>query len=262
VVVLTIALCVYLFIPHKQSIHYNNLPNDSIILYTNTNEVLEKISKKINPNTATFKELCEAGFTKKQATNCINYIQAGNTFSYIEDIRKLYTIQDSDFKRISKNLYIPPHKYIVEQKQINTPNTIIQKKTKLQVNLNTSDSLELQKLPGIGTFRAKKIIEMRTKLGGFYTIHQLQSIYSFDSILIEKIRPFCYIDSSQIQKINLNSTTFKDLVAHPYVSYYIAKNILDYKKIVGTIESIEELRTNAIIKPKDYEILKYYIKTF
>jgi len=103
---------------------------------------------------------------------------------------------------------------------------------------------------------------MRTKLGGFYTIHQLQSIYSFDSILIEKIRPFCYIDSSQIQKINLNSTTFKDLVAHPYVSYYIAKNILDYKKIVGTIESIEELRTNAIIKPKDYEILKYYIKTF
>lgn len=262
IVVCFIAVLLYLYIPQKQieSQQYNIADSTKHEVVISEPNNLQN-QKKINPNTATFEELYAAGFTKKQAKNCLNYIQAGNKFMHIGDIKKLYTIQDSDFIRIAKNLYIPQKKDFTKQQTHSIVDKNIEKQ-KLIVHLNTCDTVELQKIPGIGNFRARKIIEYRNKLGGFYTIHQLLQIYSFDSLVIAKIEPFCTIDTLEIKKINVNAATFKELQAHPLISYNLTKNIFDYKKIVGTIDTIDELLINNIIKPNEYKILKYYMKTF
>ena len=57
------------------------------------------------------------------------------------------------------------------------------------------------KLPKIGGFRARKIIEYRDKLGGFYEIAQLLQVYSIDSTLISEIGKYITIDTSAIKKI-------------------------------------------------------------
>jgi len=259
--VFAIAIALYICIPHKPILHETKQVTDSTQGIQN-NETTQAKQKKINPNTATFEELCSIGFSKKQAYNCLNYIKAGNTFTTVEDLKKLYTLTPEDFKKLSLHLYIPQtkknnreHKEFTEQ---------FEKKSKniYTVSLNTCDSAELTKIPGIGGFRAKKIIEYRLKLGGFYSINQLRSIYSFDSLVIEKITPYISIDTSHIQKIQINKANFKEMQAHPYISYNQAKHIMEYRKIVGRIESIEELQKNNILKPEEFEILKYYIKTF
>lgn len=259
--VCAIAIGIYVYIPHKQLPSYSEE-----ILDSSLNKPQKEIrpnticQKQINPNTATFEELCSIGFTKKQAYNCLNYLKAGNTFKTKDDLKKLYTISLQDFEKISRFIFIP------QSTISNNTSTLYSKTPKTQKNfkieLNTCDTIALQKIPGIGSFRAKKIIEFRNKLGGFYSISQLHTIYSFDSTLVASISPYCTIDTAHIHKININTATFKEMQAHPYISYNQTKNIIEYKKIVGTIGTIDELQRNNIIKSTDYEILKYYIKTF
>ena len=130
------------------------------------------------------------------------------------------------------------------------------------MNINTCDTTELKQIPGIGGFRAKKIIERREKLGGFYAVEQLYTIYSLDSFMVEAIREYIIIDTNQIKKININTATFKEINNHPLISYEQTKNIVEYRKIVGEIKDVEELRTNHIVNPDDFEFLQFYIKTF
>ena len=130
------------------------------------------------------------------------------------------------------------------------------------MNINTCDTTELKQIPGIGGFRAKKIIERREKLGGFYAVEQLYTIYSMDSLFVNTIREYIIVDQSQIKKININTATFKEINKHPMICYEQTQNIVNYKKIVGEIKDVEELRTNHIVNPEDFEILQFYIKTF
>lgn len=233
---------------------------DSIKKTENINES-SNISDKINPNIATFEELKSIGFTSKQAYNCLNFVKSGGVFKKPEDIKKLYSISKSDFERIVPYIYIP----VIKEKIFNSSlsNTSPKEiKNITIIDLNTSDTTILKTVPKIGSFRAKKLVEYREKLGGFYSYNQLYKIYSFDSTVINTIQKYCKIDTSEIQKININTVTFKTLENHPLISYYQAKDILNYKKIVGTISNIKDLTDNNIINKTEYEILKYYIKTF
>ena len=58
-----------------------------------------------------------------------------------------------------------------------------------------------------------------------------------------------------------NTATFKELNAHPLVSYEQTKKIFNYKRIVGMIKTPKELQDNNILTVAEYAILNYYIKT-
>jgi len=114
----------------------------------------------------------------------------------------------------------------------------------------------------IGKYRAEKIIEYRKKLGGYYTFTQLEEVFSLDSTAITQITKRCYIDTLQIQKININTATFQEILNHPYCTYYTGKDIFSYKKIVENIKNIDELKTNNILTKEEYEQLHKYLRTF
>lgn len=53
--------------------------------------------------------------------------------------------------------------------------------TKQILDLNRVDSVTLIKVPGIGPAFAHRILALRTRLGGYYTIMQLQEVYGMDA---------------------------------------------------------------------------------
>jgi len=63
-----------------------------------------------------------------------------------------------------------------------------------KVVLNTATEAELEKLPGIGPNKAKKILELRDKLGRFKRLEDLYRIKGIKRRLIEKIRPLVLLD--------------------------------------------------------------------
>ena len=238
---------------------------DSLRTATDSIPVLKTVAENvvIDPNVATYEQFLDAGFSAKQAKHCLNYRNKGGHFRKKEDLKKIYSISEQDYDRLVSHISIPEKKTKqsnIFQKEEKKPEN--KNKKIFRVNINTCDTTELKQIPGIGGFRAKKIIERREKLGGFYAVEQLYTIYSLDSLMVEAIREYIIIDTNQIKKININTATFKEINNHPLISYEQTKNIVEYRKIVGEIKDVEELRTNHIVNPDDFEILQFYIKTF
>lgn len=93
------------------------------------------------------------------------------------------------------------------------------KREEFTIEINKADSIELEKLPGIGKYLARGIVKYRDKLGGYYSKDQLMEVYGMRQENFDKIKTRLTLDTSLIQKISLELATFKEINAHPYISY-------------------------------------------
>lgn len=110
------------------------------------------------------------------------------------------------------------------------------------IELNRADTLDLQRLRGIGPSFARRITGYRAKLGGFISVDQLLEVYGMDSSRFLGIRRNVRVDTSGVQRMNLNAVSFKDLIAHPYMPYELAKEIAVYVKKHKGIRELEEVQ--------------------
>lgn len=63
-----------------------------------------------------------------------------------------------------------------------------------KVNLNQADSIELQKLKGVGPSTAERILEYRREYGSFKSIEELKNIKGIGEKTFEKLKNNLYID--------------------------------------------------------------------
>ncbi|MCI5057982.1 MAG: helix-hairpin-helix domain-containing protein [Flavobacteriales bacterium] len=115
------------------------------------------------------------------------------------------------------------------------------------IELNGATQEDLERLRGIGPTYAKRIIKFRNLLGGFVRKSQLQEVYGIDSANFhENLKNNVTINKSIVSKININTDSLKHLARHPYISWDLAKQILNYRKRNGDIVAIEELRLDLL----------------
>lgn len=62
------------------------------------------------------------------------------------------------------------------------------------VNVNTATSEQLQLLPGIGEARARDLIALRKKRGGFKSVEELTQVKGIGDVALERLRPFARTD--------------------------------------------------------------------
>lgn len=117
------------------------------------------------------------------------------------------------------------------------------RRTPLVVELNSADSLTLQLLHGIGPVFARRIVKYRERLGGYTDLSQLLEVYGFTPELLAHIAPHLRIDSTAIRRIPVNSVTLKELIRHPYVEYYFARDLVKLRSKGETFSSAEDLQT-------------------
>ena len=127
------------------------------------------------------------------------------------------------------------------------------------IEINTSDTLHLMKIPGIGAAFAKRIVSYRNLLGGYYRLEQLQEVYGMYEELYEKAIPYLQTDTSNITLIQVNTASLDKLKSHPYLNFYQAKAIVELRKKKGKLENIHELDLLEEFTPEDLERLKHYL---
>lgn len=125
----------------------------------------------------------------------------------------------------------------------------------VSLDLNSVDTTELKKVPGIGSYRARQLVRYRERLGGFTTVEQLAEIEGFPSELAVW---FC-VETPIRQRLNVNSATFTQLARHPYIGAQRARAITDYRRAHGTIRDLSDLRLLDGFGDDDLQRLQPYV---
>lgn len=129
------------------------------------------------------------------------------------------------------------------------------------LDLNASDTLDLQEVRGVGKVRARNIYKYGQKLGGYISVNQLKEVYSIDSATFEQIKPHFYVGKTEIRKVNINSDDPKYLARHPYIDFALAKALIRFrKKYEKDFNSIEEIKQIHLMDEETYNKLRPYIK--
>lgn len=204
-----------------------------------------------NPNTISIDSLVDLGLSVKQAQVVINYRNKGGRFRTPNDLSKIHVIDSTTFMRLRPWVVIP-------EKNNEDSVRFQHRPEKLVVELNSADSVTLTKIKGIGRSFARRIVLYRNSLGGFYSVNQLFEVYGINPEIVKSIQEYIYIDSTLIQKRNLNLISYDELKNHPYITDYQAKSIIYYRSKRGTIANVAELFDNKLIPKDRYESIKPY----
>ena len=124
------------------------------------------------------------------------------------------------------------------------------------IAVNAADTIALKTIPGIGSYYARQAVRYREQLGGFVDKKQLLEIEKFP----EEALTYISIDSENIKKLKVNQMTLAQLRRHPYINYYQARAITDYRRLHGAIHSIRELRLMKEFTEFDLNRIEPYLE--
>lgn len=129
----------------------------------------------------------------------------------------------------------------------------------VKIDLNHCDTNDVMTIPQFGSKRSTKMLEYRNRLGGFYSLEQLQEVYVLQNIDLKFLDTYFYVNKSDVKKINVNTASYKEMVSHPYFDAYLAKTIINHRNKKGKISSLGEFQQITHAYPELMEKIQYYI---
>lgn len=232
---------------------------DSLNVKTSFAEVTDNELFLFNPNTATEAELKQLGFTDKNIATLKNYLSKGGKIKSVEGLKKIYGVKEELVEKLTPYIQLENNEFTNNKTAAFADSS---KNTKAKqfapLELNSADSLQLVKLYRIGPKLASRIIEQRTKLGGFLNLNQLTEIWGFDEDILYDLQGKIYVDANKAKRINLNTVTEEELKMHPYFKFKVARVIVNYRNQHGNYKNFNELLNIKIINDSILNRIKIY----
>jgi DNA uptake protein ComE-like DNA-binding protein len=130
----------------------------------------------------------------------------------------------------------------------------------IMVDLNTADTFDLQQLRGIGPAFARRIVNYRERLHGYYEPRQLLEVFGMDTARYALVRDNLEVSRDSVHRIDLNTVTFKELLHHPYFPFAVTKNIMIYRQKNKVFRSLEELRNIQGVSDSLFRRMVLYLR--
>ncbi|WP_411275074.1 helix-hairpin-helix domain-containing protein [Daejeonella sp.] len=217
---------------------------------------------EFDPNSASTSEWHRLGLSQKQIRVVQNYLTKGGKFYRTEDLKKIYSISEEQYKQLEPYIQIKADKpssfrerNLSAQKYKGTR----VKKNSILVELNSADSVMLDQLRGIGPAFASRIIRFRNRLGGFYRKEQLKEVYGMDSLRYSQVESQMIVNSTSIKRMKLNNATFDELRHHPYLTFKQINAIIQFRKQHGKYNSTDDLKKVLILNEEIIRKIEPYL---
>lgn len=216
-----------------------------------------------DPNKATADDWKKLGVREKTIGTILKYRSKGGRFYKPEDLKRIYGLRPEEVERLlpyvaiaenEKSISMADKSYTKESFPTN------RKEFATVIDINGSDTSEWKRLKGIGSGYAKRIVNFRTKLGGFVSVEQVAETYGLPDSVYQNIKPLLKNSSTSIRKINLNNCTIDELKAHPYIAFSVANAIVQYRKEHGPFASVAELQKIGAIDERIYRKISPYLE--
>lgn len=221
-----------------------------------------------DPNTADSTELLALGLEPWQVRNIYKYRAKGGVFRKKEDFGRVYGLTNKQYRDLAPLIRIgsdyQPHtsrgyqNVPYDEAPDSVPGRRFPAKLRQgeRIDLNDADTVLLLKVPGIGPYFAHQIVRTRKMLGGFYSVRQLLEIQDMP----EEALPYFEVNPAKVHRLNVNKLSLVELRRHPYINYYQAKAIVDYRRLYGEIHDMGQLKLMKYFTPDDFERLRHYIE--
>lgn len=200
-----------------------------------------------DPNTADSTQLLRLGLQPWQVKNIYKYRAAGGIYRKKEDFARLYGLTVKQYRELEPYIHIsadyqPASTLIKEEQHVVYERDTLRYPVKIaegeHIDLNAADTSLYKKVPGVGSYYSRRIAEYGRRLGGFVSADQLDEIENFPS----ESKKYFSVNASGVHQMNINRLSLNDLKRHPYINYYQAKAITDYRRQHGPLHSLSDLR--------------------
>ncbi len=196
------------------------------------------------------------GLSPKQAKAILKYRDKGGRFRKTQDLQKMYTINEVLYKRLVPYVSIANEEET--GKRLRHP--VYVKPELAAVEINGADTIELDKIKGIGMVFANRIVKYRERIGGFYKKEQLMEVFGLDSVKYNEIKGQVTLDAGKLKKININTAQFDDFKNHPYIKYKQVNALIQYRKQHGNYSNIADVYKVAIMNQETVSRLSPYLE--
>lgn len=205
-----------------------------------------------DPNTADSTQLLRLGLRPWQVRNIYKYRAKGGRYRTKEDFAMLYGLTLEHYRRLEPYIKIAPEvmarDVIVRRNNenvnyshnanANVPITPPNKKLSPgeTLDINTADTTALKRIPGIGSYYARRIVELRQRRQAFTSPDELLAIRNFPETSL------VYMTCSQnFPHVHVNTSSLQQLKEHPLINHTQATDILRYRRLNGAIHSIDDM---------------------
>lgn len=230
----------------------------------NVETVRRKLSA-FDPNTADSTLLLSLGLQPWQVRSIYRYRAKGGIYRQPSDFARLYGLTVKQYKELLPYIHIsdeykPADEVYGRTDAVRSGRDTLRYPVKLQpgqyVTLDDADTASLRKVPGIGRYYASRIVRYRNDLGGYVSVAQLSEIEGIPEAALSYFR----VTGGAVRKLNLNRLTLNELKHHPYINFYQARRIIDYRRLKGPLHGIDDLRLLKDFSQRDIERLRPYVE--
>lgn len=228
-------------------------------------ETVRRRLSAFDPNTADSTLLLSLGLQPWQVRSIYRYRAKGGIYRQPSDFARLYGLTVKQYKELLPYIHIsdeykPAAEVYGRTDAVRSGRDTLRYPVKLQpgqyVTLDDADTASLRKVPGIGRYYASRIVRYRNDLGGYVSVAQLSEIEGIPESALSYFR----VTGGAVRKLNLNRLTLNELKHHPYINFYQARRIIDYRRLKGPLHSIDDLRLLKDFSQRDIERLRPYVE--
>jgi len=232
-------------------------------------KLLEKTKKTklfpFNPNFITDYKGYKLGLSTEEIDRLHKFRSHNKYVNSAKEFQKVTQVSDSLLKIISPYFKFPD--WVKKKRQIKSTNfnngfsLKSEKREASTTDINLATQEDFMLVNGVGEVISNRIIKYRSKLKGFTFENQLQEVWGINEVMVESILEIFSIQSKpKIDKINVNTANFKQILHLPYIDYELCKKIFDYRDEVAELQSIEELRNIKEFPQNKYDRIILYLK--
>ena len=217
-----------------------------------------------DPNCADSTQLLRLGLPSWMVRNIYKYRAAGGVYRTKEDFAQTYGLTTKQYRELAPYIQISDD-YQLASTQVHRQQPAFERDTTYHrqekltqgetIDLNAGDTAVYKKVPGIGSYYARKINDYKNRLGGFVSIDQLDEIAN----LPQDVKTYFSIGTSEPLRLKINKLTADELRRHPYINYAQARAITDYRRLHGKIHSLQDLGLLDAFSPAAIRRLEPYI---
>jgi len=166
-----------------------------------------------------------------------NYERKGGRFRIKADVKKMYGLDSVLYEQLRSFIQLPDS---INQKKKQYFSTDSRKERKValteKIDLNNARMADLKSVKGIGEIRANRILLLRNRLGGFYSVEQLKEVNGLDEEAFMLIEKQVTVSLPVFRKINLSNSECS-IGLHPYLNQKLCREVNKRRILLKKLES-------------------------